>query len=92
MMNLKVQAKTLTESQSINVNTFNRTKSIKDNFLSRKNTLDFFLNKEHIQDIESKILLLESAVKNDEPQGVRENSIQLICLLEHADSSLFALK
>lgn len=89
---LKARATSLSKVQSIDVTVQNRAMDIKEMFESEKGKLQFFLNKEHVQDIETSVLLLESAAENDEPQSLRENSIQLMCLLDHADSSLTAFE
>ncbi len=78
-------AETLTPQDNIEINI------IKNEFFSKKNMLQFFLNKEHIQDIELDILLIEDAVKNNDAGLCRENSIHAVSNLIFLKESIFAV-
>ena len=87
---VRADSRPLTTVTKMENGTHQHMQNIKNRFYDKKNTLQLFLNKEHIQEIETKILLLESAVENEEYEAIRQNSIELICLLDHAESSLTA--
>ncbi len=73
------------KSEITDENFTSRLNNMKNIFYSKKNMLQMFVNKEHINDIELNILLLENAAKNNDIEECRSialkinNSIAFIC-------------
>ena len=59
------------------------TKIIKEKFYKQKNMLQLFINKEHIEDLEISIQLIEDAINKDNMVEQRETLIETICLVAH---------
>ncbi len=60
----------------------------KDKFSKQKNMLRLFINKEHINDIEKNILLMEYYCKNDEIEKNNETVIETIHMIEQVDENI----
>ena len=60
-----------------------QTKIIKDKFYKQKNMLQLFINKEHIEEFETSILLIEEAISNDNLSDKSDTLIETICLVSH---------
>ena len=59
------------------------TKIIKQKFYKQKNMLQMFINKEHIQELEISILLIENAIDSGTISQNNETLIETICLVSH---------
>ena len=64
---------------------------IKNQFYSKKNMLLLFVSKEHIKELETEILLLENALKNNDIQAITDaaTKIQLNCYYARGSMSAF---
>ena len=54
---------------------------IKEKFYKQKNMLQLFVNKEHIKELETSILLIEKSVENDSLSDNSDKLIETICLV-----------
>ncbi|MBR5520817.1 MAG: hypothetical protein IKU54_02365 [Oscillospiraceae bacterium] len=64
------------------------TEAIKKRFYDKKNMLLLFINKEHIQEIEKTISLMENAAYNTDIDEYQILSIELYYLCRHAKSDI----
>ena len=59
------------------------TQTVKEKFYKQKNMLQLFINKEHIEELETSILVIEDSIKQDELSNNHERLIETICLVAH---------
>ena len=65
------------------IDTETHTNIIKQKFYKQKNMLQMFINKEHIQELEISILLIENAIDSGTVSQNNETLIETICLVSH---------
>ena len=78
---INVSVQELCDKQEISENDIMTVKAIKKRFNDKKNMLRFFINKEHINQLESNIMLLENYAINSDAENIREKSIETIIIL-----------
>ena len=66
-------------------------KSIKNRFFDKKNMLQFFINKEHIHQLETNILLLENSILNNNADECRKNSLEALITLNQINDYTIAV-
>lgn len=72
------------------LNTETNINKISEIFYSKKNMLQLFINKEHIEEIEINICLLKNAVDNRDYEDCQQKSIEILTMLSFLDDSLTA--
>lgn len=80
-----------TDIQSLTSDDINTIKAVKDRFYDKKNMLQLFINKEHINHLETDILLLEDSIINNNAENCRENSIQALVILTQIQGYTLAI-
>ncbi len=80
--------KNITEFSENDIDKINNTK---EKFFNQKDMLQLFINKEHIQDLEEDILMIEDAVKSNNADSCRESTISALSSLAFLKESIFAV-
>lgn len=87
---MSLKAKNFCTVEAVSERNEEEIKMLKDNFYSKKDMLQLFINKEHIKEIEIDILLLENAVINKDADMCREQGIEIVILMSHLKDNLVA--
>lgn len=84
-LNLFSNITTITDSDR------NRIADLKYEFENKKNMLRLIISKEHINNIETNILLIENNIKNDSIEDIQSKSLESIAILKQIKEYLVAV-
>jgi len=88
---IESQAKIFQTSESVTDLENQRIKNIKNYFYGKKNMLRLTVSKEHINNIELNILLIENSIRNEDFQSCQEKSIELTNTIHQIERYLTAI-